>query len=798
MRIPVSWLKEYLSLPQTPEEIARLLTMAGLEVDHLHVIGNNLKDIICAQVIEAGKHPGADKLSLAKVTDGEQTYQIVCGAPNCRAGIKVALARVGTTVGTGEESFKIKKAKIRGVESEGMMCSEKELGLSEEHEGILELPADFPLGSSIENFYSDAYFDISLTPNLNHCAGVIGVARELAAMTKEHLVKTKQELKEGNEPIQKHLNVIVEDKERCPRYACRMIRNAPMVPSPDWLQQRLEKCGLRSVNAIVDVTNYVLLETGHPLHAFDYDKLAGHQIIVRSGEEGECLQTLDGKKRLLDDSMLLICDEKNPAAIAGVMGGEESEISQETRTIVLESAYFNPSSIRRTSKKLGLTTDASKRFERGADPNILIAALDRAAFLIQQITGGEVLSGIIDIQAKEFPEAIIPCRLSRTNAVIGRAFSRGEVEEIFKRLTFLYEWDGIDAFFVRVPTYRNDIQAEIDLIEEVARVYGYDNIPRTGGHYLASALPPSPLYILENQVRDRLIGEGLQELLTCTLIGPSALQIVQGNDELDALAVKVSNPTSVEQSILRTSTLPGLLQAVKYNFDHQNRSVAAFEIGKIYYKDEDQYQEQSVVGIVLSGTSQHSHWDEKEAEFNFFDLNGIIENFLQSFGVSGVSGVQFKNLALDSFHSGRQASIFVGSLEMGSFGEIHPAIQRRLDIPQRILFGELNLHDLIQAASPLKKVKSLPIYPCSERDWTLTVKESVPMESLFEMIQKQNSPLLEEVSLKDIYRSEKLTPGFLNATFHFVYRDLSKTIEQEAVEAEHKRLTTHVLKELET
>ena len=793
MRIPLSWLKEYISLSHAPSEIAQMLTMAGLEVDSCLTVGENLKDVVVGRIVETSKHPNADKLTLARVTDGKETYQIVCGAPNCRAGIKTALARVGVTLKNGDQVFTIKKSKIRGIESEGMLCSQQELGLSDDHEGIMELSDDLREGTTLADIYADTYFDISLTPNLSHCTSVYGVARELAALTGHPLRLPDIHLHEAEDSIENSLYVKIIDKETCPRYACRVIMNVQVGPSPDWLKQRLEKCGVRSVNNIVDVTNYTLLEMGHPLHAFDYEKLEGQGIVVRRAKEGELIKTLDGKERLLKDTMLVICDSQKPVAIAGVMGGLDSEIQDQTCHIILESAYFDPLNIRRTSKQLGLQTDASKRFERGTDPNQLLMVLDRAALLIQKVAGGEIQSDIIDVQSKEFPEAIVTCRLSRVNHVLGRMFSRGEVENVFKGLQFSYQWDGQDQFIVRIPTYRVDIKSEIDLIEEVARIYGYDNIPRQRGQFLASNLPSVPMYHFENEIRTRLIAEGLQEFLTCDLIGPSLLQIVQDRSMPPESLIKVLNPTSIEQSILRTSLLPGLLQVVKYNIDHQNHNIAGFEVGRIHFRDGKQYKEQYVGGIVLTGKASPHHWDQQSRNFDFFDLKGIIENLLTELGISNVI---FKNLGLDTFHSGRQASIYVGDLEMGSIGEIHPSIQRRLDVPQRIIFGEFNLHDLLQINNPLEKIRPLAIYPASERDWTLTVKDSVPFAVIVSLIQKQGSAILEEVSLKDIYRSEKLSLGYQNLTLHFVYRDSSKTIEQEVVEAEHQRLTRAVLQQL--
>lgn len=797
MRIPLSWLNEYIPLTLPPNKIAEMLTMAGLEVDSFETVGDNLKDIVVGLILDVRKHPNADKLNVASVTDGKEVYQVVCGAPNCRPGIKVALAQVGIVLKTGDQTLEIKKAKIRGIESQGMLCSEKELGLSDEHEGILELPEKFSLGASLAKDYSNTYFNISLTPNLSHCSSIFGVARELAALTEQNLHPVEISLNEGKTAAKKSLKISVLDKKECPRYVCRVIKNVKVGPSPDWLKERLKQCAVPSINNIVDVTNYVLLEMGHPLHAFDLDKLEGKEIIVRKARAGEQIKTLDDKERILDEQMLVICDHSKPVAIAGIMGGFESKIEGTSCHVVLESAYFDPISIRRTSKKLMLQTDASKRFERGTDPNHLLLAVDRAAMLIQEVAGGEIEAGVLEFQVKEFPETIIACRLDRINQLIGTTLSRGEVESIFKRLQFFYQWDGQGQFKVHVPTYRNDIKGEIDVIEEVARLYGYHLIPRQRRGYQACKLPSVPMYSFAKTVRSRLMSEGLQEFLTCDLIGPSILQVVQQHSMPKEAFIKVLNPTSVEQSILRTSLLPGLLQVLKYNIDHQNHHVAGFEIGRIHYReqpfDKEQYQEQPVVGLILTGKSSPHHWERQLFNFDFFDLKGIIENLLKELGIVHVV---FKNLGLKTFHSGRQASIFVDSLEIGSIGEIHPSIQRRLDVQQRILFGEFNLQDLFQISKQVEKVKPLAIYPSSERDWTLTVKETLAFAMIADLVQAQNSSILEEVSLKDIYRSEKLPFGYQNMTLHFVYRDLSKTVEQERVDTEHKRLISSVLNNL--
>lgn len=794
MRIPLSWLKEFIHLDASPSELAQVLTMVGIEVDRYETISHPWKGIVVGHVLEAERHPNADKLTVASVSNGKEIYQVVCGAPNCRAGLKTAFAQEGAILTeTDGKEFKIKKTKIRGVESCGMLCSGQELQLSEEHDGIVELPSHLQAGTPLEEIYTDVIFEISLTPNLGHCASVMGIARELAAIKGLSVQEPKIFLKEEASRIENSVQVIVTHPEACPRYTCRLIKGVQVGPSPDWLKSRLEKCGLRSINNVVDVTNYVLMEMGHPLHAFDFDKLQGHTIHVKKAQEGELFKTLDDKERILNQQDLLICDAERPVAIAGVMGGLNSEVSHHTHNILLESAYFDPVSVRKTSKHLGLQTDSSKRFERGTDPNCLTRVLDRAAMLIQELAGGAIQLGIIDIKAKDFPEKIIHCRLSKINQILGLALSRGEVEDIFQRLHFRYHWNGQDTFIVHIPTYRTDVQAEIDLVEEVARLYGYDNIPRKGGRYLSSHLPHAPIYLFENAMRTRLVSEGLQEFLTCDLIGPSLLNIIQDPSLSSDSSIAVLNPTSIEQSILRTSLLPGLLQVVKYNVDHQNHHMAGFEIGRIHFKDAEQFKEQSVVAIILSGKSRPHHWGEKPSEYDFYDLKGIVENILHELGITNLI---FKNLNIETFHSGRQASVFVDSLEIGSMGEIHPAILRRLDVPQRILFGEFNLHDLMQVAKHKERIKDLVIYPGSERDWTFTIHVAVPFERVLKCVYRKSSPLLEEVFLLDIYRSEKLGEDYQNMTLRFVYRDPSKTISQEIVDAEQQRLITAILNEL--
>ena len=795
MKVPLSWLKDYLNVNLASAQIAKLFTSLGLEVDAITPINLDCTNVVVGKVTSAEKHPNADKLKIALVSDGLDLFQVVCGAPNCREGLVTAFAKLGSVLHDKDgKEFAVKAAKIRGVESSGMLCSPFELGLSDEHEGIIEFASHLKEGTDVASLYNDTIFDISLTPNLNHCGSIFGAARELSTIVEGQLTPPAVSVNENSsERIESAVKVTIQNQEKCPRYRCRLIKNVKVAASPDWLKARLEACGLRSINNVVDITNYVLLELGHPLHAFDFDLLEGHEIVVRTATEGEQFTTLDEKTRKLTTDDLLICDKNKPVCIAGVMGGLNSEVSFKTTNVLLESAYFQPGSIRRTSKRLGLQTDSSKRFERGTDPNGLQFALDRAAMLIQQVAGGEMAQGTIDACNTTFPELQIPCRLERINMLLGTRLSVNEVEEIFRRLNFHYRWNG-QAFEVTVPTFRVDIKEEIDLIEEVARVYGYDNIPKAAAKYCATEMPNTPVFHFEREVREGLVRAGLQEFLNCDLIGPYLLNIVQDSIMDKEATIKVLNPTSIEQSILRTSLLPGLLQVVKSNFDQQNHDISGFEVGRIHFKTGDQYKEQTVAAVILTGKSAPHYWEAKPTDVDFYHLKGIVENLFEALGLVQVS---FKPAQQSIFHPGRQAAIFVGDLEVGMMGEIHPAVQRRLDSTQKILFSEFNLHDLIPLRDPVRMMQSIPVYPASERDWTITLKETTPIEQVMQVIKSIPSKLLETFSVKDLFRSDRLGADKKNVTFHFIYRDKEKTLEQPVVEAEHEKIVNEATRLLE-
>lgn len=783
MKFPLSWLKEYIEIELPPQQIGKILTLAGLEVDSIETAAQTYNHIVIGEVLEVMPHPNADKLRIATVTDGINNYQVVCGAPNCRKGMKTAFAPIGANV----KDFKIKKSKIRGVESHGMLCSGKELEISEEAEGILEFADHLQVGADVGALYADPIFEISLTPNLNHAASILGIARELSSLTGLPLKEPAYEVVETGPPAAESITIEIKNPEDCPLYAARIVEGIQGKSSPEWMTKRLIACGVRPSFPAVDVTNYVLLELGQPLHAFDLDAVEERKIIVRRAHLNEEIVTLDGKKRPLKEEMLLIADAKKGAAIAGVMGSESSEVKESSSRILIESAYFRPESIRRTSKTLSLLTEASRRFERGVDPNGIRKALDRAAFLLSDIFGGTVRKGVIEIKTEQFPEKQISCRLSYINTLLGLHLSLSEVEEYFQRLRFKTKANGNEELLVTIPTYRVDILAEVDLVEEIARMVGYENIPRKKSFYSSSTLPHNPYFLFEREVRTSLIGQGLQELLTCNLIGPSLLETVPDPKIPEEGLVRVINPTSIEQSILRTSLLQGLLHVVKFNWDHEVRTIAGFEVGKVHFKAEGKYKEPLIAGIVLAGKRHPYHFSSKPSFVDFYDLKGIVENLLDSLNIKRYL---FRSSQIETFHIGRQALIQVDGIDIGSLGEIHPSIQRKLDIPERIYFAELNLVDLLNAKRGDLKMRPLPIYPASLRDWTVTVSEKMVVQQLMGSIQHIPSQLLQKVSLIDIFQSEKIGRDVKNVTLRFVYRDEAKTISQEQVDKEHERIIT--------
>ncbi len=641
---------------------------------------------------------------------------------------------------------------------------------------------------------SDTVFEISLTPNLAHCMSVIGTARELSAFLnskiQRHLIHFQEDPKHF---IEDKITVEIEDQEACHRYSCRMMENVKVGPSPDWLKNHLEMCGIRSVNNIVDVGNYVMLEFGQPLHMFDYDKIAGNKIRVASNVKGSLL-TLDEQEREIPDGALMICDAKRPLAFAGIMGGKFSSVVETTERVLIESAYFSPSSVRKTSKQLGLRTEGAQRFERGTDPQGTLIALERAVELIAKTASGSIVKGELDMVVKPYSPKMIVCRIPRANKLLGTSLSTSEIASYFERLEMKVAAEKPDQLMVSIPSYRQDINSEIDLIEEIARLYGYQNlVPATSPRHVSSTLTDAPLYLIETEVRERLIAQELQEFMTCNLISPKLAKLTLEKAFPHLEEVHVLHPRSIDQSILRSSLLPSLLQVVELNLAHNNRDISGFEVGRIHFKDKDQYIEQEAVGILLTGSAMPYHFDRKSHEVDFYDLKGHVENLLISLGIDLVT---FQRSHLQNFHPGRQCRIKINDVFIGVLGEVHPTHLAELNIEQRVYYAELNLHDLLTFKRKRVQMQPLPIYPGSERDWTVTLKDETSIGVIFNVIDEIPSPFLERVELLDLYKSEKIGKDRKNVTLRFFYRDKDKTMEFEEVEREHARILSEVAQKL--
>src|ERR1051326_6990647 len=708
MKVTLNWLKQYVDFDWSPEELSERLTMLGIEVEGVQKLGGDFEGVVVAQVVTRDKHPNADKLSRCRVNDGKGERQIVCGANNFKVGDKVPLILPGHTLPAkaGEQPLTIKVGKIRGVESQGMMCSPQELGLPDQVDGLLILREDAKVGQPFAEFLGrpagDVIYDLEITPNRPDLNSVIGIAREIAAITGSPL-----KLPDPNSSLSRithHasrasdlVSVRLDAPELCPRYTARVIQGVKIAPGPDWLKTTLEKVGVRSINNVVDVTNYVMLETGQPLHAFDYHLLAKGgggrpTIVVRRAAEGEKFRTLDNQERTLTSQMLLIADETKAVALAGVMGGQNSEINLSTADVLIESAYFKPQNIRATSKKLDLRTESSYRFERGGDIGICDWASSRAAQLILETAGGELAEGVVDAYPRPSEERQIALRHSRTNATVGIEIPVGQQVQCLQRLGLQpvpSNSGNSQTSVFRLPSFRVDIKREIDLVEEVVRLYGVDKIPSTPPRGAIGSNAYDAIHDQIAEARQILTGLGLYEAQGQTLISDSV-----GKLTTVGAMVPLANPLSSDMDVLRPSLLPGLLDALRHNISHRNYDVALFEVGRVFVQSETGPKEERHVAIALTGQRNPLFWSggERDAKFDVHDLKGIIEEFFDHFGMRSVSfhrGEQSTLLLLES------ATISLGKFQLGDFGQLLPSLAKHYDLRDAVLLAELNLDVLL-------------------------------------------------------------------------------------------------------
>lgn len=796
MNVTYSWLKEFVDFDLTSDHLAEVLTMLGLEVEGMQKLGSGMDDVVVAVVEEKRQHPNADKLSLCKVNSGDEVLDIVCGARNFSVGDTVALARIGAVL---PGDFKIKRSKIRGEESFGMLCSEKELGLADESDGIMILPSGLPLGQPVFQALGlkDTLYEVGLTPNRADCLSVIGIAREIAAKLGKSINCPAIEIKEGPEKIGDKINVTVEDTELCPRYSARYISGCRISPSPSWLVKRLNAVGIRSINNVVDVTNLVMMELGQPLHAFDCKLLAGQRIVVRRAIDGELFTTLDSQQRTLTANDLVICDGDGPVALAGVMGGENSEISPETTNVLLESAVFKPAAIRSTSKRLGLHTESSHRFERGIDVGGTLRALDRAAALIAELAGGEVASGVIDeYPGKTEPKAII-LRPERANALIGIALSTAEIISILSNLFFSVRELSDGNLEVVAPSYRVDIEREIDLVEEIARLNGFDKIPTTMPCSGVKTDLATPSQVIERAIRNMLVANGMTEIINYSFTSFDASdKLMLPEDDPRRSVIRLTNPLIEEQSVMRTSLLPGVLEALARNMNFRSLDLRLFEIRRVYFSgtgDEMPHEPLFVTGA-LTGARERLGWCHTTDAVDFYDVKGIVENIFELLHITGVKWV------LDNpetyYHPGKSCCIMIGRDRIGSLGEIHPTVQETFGLEKPVFSFELELDKLVKYSRRKAAIFVPSRFPDSSRDIALLVPEETASERVIECINGVKAREIEQVDIFDVYRGTGIPEGYKSVAVRVRYRSYERTLLDDEIIAIHGKIIDALVNKL--
>lgn len=809
MKITLNWLKQYVQCDWSAEELSERLTMLGLEVESVRKLGGEFEGVVVAQILSSTKHPNADKLSVCRVADGRGERQIVCGAKNYAVGDKVPLVLPEHTLPAkpGETPVTIRAGKIRGVESQGMLCSPKELGLAEDAQGLMILPAHAQVGQPFAEHLGraagDVVYDLEITPNRPDLNSVIGIAREISALTGNRLripeVGMDMAASRPGAGADTAVAVRIEDEDSCRRYVAHVVRGVSIKPSPDWLRSTLEKVGIRSINNVVDVTNYVMLECGQPLHAFDYHllKAAPGQnrptIIVRRAAEGERFTTLDGQERTLTGEMLLIADETKAVALAGIMGGQNTEINAQTVDVLIESAYFKPQNIRATSKKLDLRSESSYRFERGADLGLTEWAGRRALDLILQTAGGQPLTGAVDAFPRPRELAEMTLRHAKACELLGVEIPvRDQVRSLTRLGLSLVgaEHGAFNTF--RIPSFRVDLKREIDLVEEIARLYGVEKIPATPPRGAIGAHPYDGVHDALADARRILTALGLFEAQGQTLISEGAGQLAAHAGE----RVRLSNPLSSDMTLLRPSLLPGLLEALRHNVHHKNPDVALFEIGRVFTTEDGTLREHRRIGIALTGRSQPAFWsgDHREAKADSYDLKGLLEEFFEQFGLRGIVYTRLEEPT--SFYL-ESASIQIGPQSVGALGQLQPALARRYDLRDAVLLAELHLDHLLARRNTSKAFKPLPLFPSIQRDVAMLLPESVSHEAVSKVVRQSKPPHLEAVELFDVYRGSNIPAGQKSVAYSFIYRSAERTLTDAEVNATHQKVVEQLKEKLQ-
>jgi phenylalanyl-tRNA synthetase beta chain len=790
MFVSYKWLQEYVDLTGiTAKELADRITKSGIEVESVEVLNKGAKGVVVGHVLEREQHPNADKLSKCLVDIGEgEPVQIICGAPNVAKGQKVAVAKVGAVL---PGNLKIKRAKLRGEESNGMICSLQELGIEsklvpkEYADGIFVFPSDAPVGADALELLNldDEVLELGLTPNRADCLSMIGVAYEVAAILGRSVKLPAIELQENDENVRDYISVRVDAPQDNPLYAGRIVKNVKIGPSPLWMQARLMAAGIRPHNNVVDITNYILLEYGQPLHAFDYDRLGSKEIVVRRAKAGETIVTLDDTKRTLTEDHLVITNGTEPVALAGVMGGANSEVRDDTTTVFIESAYFTSPVIRKASKDHGLRSEASTRFEKGIDPARTKEALDRAAALMAEYAGGEVVGGIVEVNTLKEEEVTVTITLDRINRVLGTTITKDEVAAILTNLQFAFTEDN-GTFTITVPSRRRDISIEEDIIEEVARLYGYDRLPAT---LPVAESKPGKLTVYQakrRQVRRYLEDAGLFQAITYSLTSEEKATMFALET---AEPIRLALPMSEERSVLRQSLLPHLLEVASYNRARQVENVAVYETGAVYLangENELPSEKERLAGVVTGVWHAHLWQGEKKA-VDFYVVKGILDGLFELLGLT--NRIEYKQAKREHMHPGRTADILLDGKTIGFVGQLHPVVQKEYDLKETYVF-ELALTDLLNAEVEDIRYSPIPRFPSITRDIALVVDENVVAGELQKAIIEAGGELLKEVSIFDVYQGDRLPDGKKSIAFSLRYYDPERTLTDEEVTAVHEKV----------
>ena len=794
MLISLNWLKQYIDLDGIEiSELENALTMIGQEVEKIDVKGENLEKVVTAKIVEKEMHPDSDHLTICKVDNGKEVLQIVCGAPNHKAGDKVALAQIGSRLA---EDFVIKKGKIRGVESSGMLCSEEELGLGSDSSGIMILPEDAPIGMPLKEYLgvNDVVFELEITPNRPDCLSHIGIARELGAYYNKKVNYPSTEINsETGEKTEDNIKVEIENSDLSKRYVARIIRNVTVKESPAWLKERVESIGIRSINNIVDASNFVMMEMNQPNHTFDFDKIAGGKISVRSARENEKLVTLDEEERDLATDDIVISDAEKVVALGGVMGGQNSQITENTKNILLEVAHFNPINIRRTSRRLALISDSSYRFERRVDRSNAINVINRLANLIQEVAGGEILAGAVDIYPEPYARRVATLSFEKLHRFVGKVIPKEEVIRILTKLEVEVKDNG-DSLTLTAPTYRDDLENEQDYFEEVIRMYGFDNIenilPRLDINPKAT-MDTTKLY---DKVKVIASQAGLKEVINYSFVPRDAMDKIKFTKVPRENLIDLPRPITEDFATLRPTLIYSLLKNAKDNMNKNVSNIRFFEVSRTFEKGEELASEETKLAFILAGENDKTLWNAKPVPYDFYDLKGIVQEI---FTKLGFKNYQIKRSAATELHPGRSADVFVGRELIGSFGEIHPDVLENFDLNKKaVLVAEFSI-DLIKKYIGRKTVyEPLVKFPAVPRDFAFVVKEDVLVGDILKAIEKVDKKI-EKVELFDIYRGVGVLPGMKSVAISVILRDKNKTLEEKEIVEISNKIVNKVKKDFD-